>query len=73
MNFNFDFFNDYLYRRFYRHFYAYAHHIHCPSKLMQDELKRIGYKAKTYVISNGFELSVQSSQAKKRGKMAFLT
>lgn len=65
MNFNFDFFNDYLYRRFYRHFYAYAHHIHCPSKLMQDELKRIGYKAKTYVISNGFELSMQNSQAKK--------
>ncbi len=52
---DFDWFNDYLYRRFYRHFFAYIHHIHCPSQLIAKELERVSYKAKTYVISNGFE------------------
>ena len=58
MNMDFEWFNDYLYRRFYNHFYRYTHHIHCPSKLMQDEIERIGYDAKSYVISNGFDVGV---------------
>lgn len=54
MNMNFEWFNDYLYMRFYRAFYRYSHHIHCPSKLMETELNRVGYGGKKYVISNGF-------------------
>lgn len=56
MNMDFNWFNHYLYMRFYRAFYRYSHHIHCPSKLMESELNRVGYGGKKYVISNGFEL-----------------
>lgn len=57
MNMDFEWFNDYLFRRFFRVFYTYAHHIHCPSRLMQDEIMRIGYGGKKYIISNGFDRS----------------
>ncbi|WP_394984615.1 glycosyltransferase [uncultured Helicobacter sp.] len=55
LSMNFAWFNDYLYRRLFRGFYRYTHHIHCPSKLMREELERIGYGGKKYVISNGFD------------------
>lgn len=56
MNMNFDWFNHYLYMRFYHSFYKYSHHIHCPSKFMESELNRVGYGGKKYAISNGFSL-----------------
>lgn len=67
MNMDFAWFNHYLYKRLYRAFYRYAHHIHCPSKLIESELKRVGYGGKTYTISNGFTLqSTQSLSLDKR-------
>lgn len=55
MNMDFEWFNHYLYMRFYKSFYRYSHHIHCPSKLMESELNRVGYGGKKYIISNGFK------------------
>ncbi|RDU71924.1 glycosyltransferase family 4 protein [Helicobacter aurati] len=62
MNMDFAWFNAYLFRRFYRVFYRYTHHIHCPSKLMEDEIQRAGYAGKKYVISNGFQLNITESE-----------
>lgn len=41
--------------RFYRH----IRHIHCPSKLIESELKKHHYNAKLFVISNGFTPHLQ--------------
>lgn len=65
MNMDFEWFNHYLYMRFYRAFYRYCHHIHCPSKLMESELNRVGYGGKKYVISNGFKFK-QTSAIKEK-------
>ncbi|CBG39989.1 glycosyltransferase [Helicobacter mustelae] len=54
MNMNFSWFNTYLFKRFYKHFYRYTHHIHCPSKFIEKELQRENYGGKKYTISNGF-------------------
>lgn len=62
MNMDFEWFNHYLYMRFYRAFYRYSHHIHCPSKLMECELNRVGYGGKKYVISNGFKVKGVDTQ-----------
>ncbi len=43
MNMNFKWFNAYLFRRFYKAFYRYTHHIHCPSQLMEEEIQKAGY------------------------------
>lgn len=64
MNMDFEWFNHYLYMRFYRAFYRYAHHIHCPSSLMESELNRVGYGGKKYVISNGFKFRQANTQEK---------
>ncbi|STQ87175.1 glycosyltransferase family 4 protein [Helicobacter muridarum] len=61
MNMNFDWFNSFIFRRFYKQFYGYIHHIHCPSKLMEAEIQREGYGGKKYVISNGFQFNVSQS------------
>ncbi len=45
--------NKFIYKKFLRSFYKNAEFIHCPSKLIADELDKNGYKAKKYVISNG--------------------
>ena len=65
MNMDFEWFNHYLYKRFYRAFYRYSHHIHCPSKLMESELNRVGYGGKKYVISNGFKFKQTSAIEEK--------
>lgn len=65
MNMDFKWFNDYLYMRFYRAFYSYSHHIHCPSKLMESELNRVGYGGKKYVISNGFKYKSAATKTLK--------
>ncbi|RDU61735.1 glycosyltransferase [Helicobacter sp. MIT 14-3879] len=62
MNMDFEWLNKYLFRRFYKVFYRYTHHIHCPSKLMKEEIERAGYAGKKYVISNGFKLNVMESK-----------
>ncbi|MCH5313293.1 MAG: glycosyltransferase [Helicobacter sp.] len=63
MNMNFEWFNAYLFRRFYKAFYRYTHHIHCPSKLMEEEIQRAGYGGKKFVISNGFHLDTPQTQS----------
>lgn len=68
---NFDWFNNYLFARFYKAFYRYIHHIHCPSKLMEEEIERAGYGGKKYVISNGFRLSNTESKPKPKSDSLF--
>ena len=47
--------NDFIYRLFKKWNFQYATHIHCPSKMIADQLKAHGYKAKLHVISNGID------------------
>ena len=48
-------FNDLTYSYFKNTFYKKFKFIHCPSRFIADQLKKHGYKAKTYVISNGYD------------------
>ena len=46
--------NNLLYRYFYTYFYKYIKHVHCPSKMMADELIKHKYKnCVPHPISNG--------------------
>ena len=45
--------NDKIYEFFRDKFFNRFKHIHCPSEFIANELKKHGYTAKTYVISNG--------------------
>lgn len=45
--------NDKIYEFFRDKFFNKFKHIHCPSNFIANELKKHGYTAKTYVISNG--------------------
>ncbi|MDO7252433.1 glycosyltransferase [Helicobacter cappadocius] len=47
--------NKFIFWLFKFRFYRHIHHIHCPSKLIADEINKNGYKAKKYIISNGFD------------------
>lgn len=47
--------NDQIYYLFRDKFFNRFNHIHCPSKLIADELSKHGYTAKLHVISNGIE------------------
>ncbi len=44
-----------IYRHFYRAFYRYFGHIHCPSQFIADRLRENGYPQKLHVISNGVD------------------
>lgn len=57
--------NESIYRFFYRTFYKDFHHIHCPSKFIADQLKKNGYDAKLYVISNGVDAAFQPAAEKE--------
>lgn len=46
--------------------YKYVKHIHCPSQLIADELKRHNYNSKLYVISNGFTPKLKKLQKIKK-------
>lgn len=46
--------------------YKYAKHIHCPSQLIADELKKHNYAAKLFVISNGFTPRLKKMAKKKK-------
>lgn len=47
--------NRFIFWLFKFRFYQYIHHIHCPSALIANEIEKNGYKAKKYIISNGFD------------------
>ncbi|AFI04762.1 glycosyltransferase [Helicobacter cetorum] len=51
----FGWFNRALFAWFKCAHYRYIHHIHCPSKLIQEEIEKHGYGGKKYAISNGFD------------------
>ncbi len=44
-----------IYKLFHKVFYRQFRHIHCPSNFIAGELKKHGYEAKLYVISNGVD------------------
>ncbi|MDE5868229.1 MAG: glycosyltransferase [Anaeroplasmataceae bacterium] len=48
----FQFVNNYVYRKF-RRFYNKFDHVHCPSKMIADQLVSHGYKSRLHIISNG--------------------
>lgn len=50
---NFTPLNRYLYFRFKNKLYKRANRVHCPSLFISEQLKKHGYKTKSYVISNG--------------------
>ena len=45
--------NDFVYNRFRDSFFNRFTHIHCPSNMIADQLRRHGYTAELHVISNG--------------------
>ena len=45
--------NDFVYNRFRDTFFNRFTHIHCPSNMIADQLRRHGYTAQLHVISNG--------------------
>ena len=47
--------NDFIYWLFKKWNYKYATHIHCPSRMISNQLEEHGYKAKIHVISNGID------------------
>lgn len=55
--------NDFVYNRFRDSFFNRFTHIHCPSAMIADQLRRHGYTAKLHVISNG--ISPQYQYGKK--------
>lgn len=55
--------NRLIFWLFHRWFYRRIRHIHCPSKLIKDELERVGYGGKKYVISNGFDPSFKAGDS----------
>ncbi len=42
-----------IYRRFNDSFYSHIRHVHCPSRFIAHQIKRMGYTCQTHVISNG--------------------
>lgn len=48
------FIHKFIFWLFHYRFYRYIRHIHCPSSLIKSEVENAGYKAQTFVISNGF-------------------
>lgn len=57
--------NDQIYYLFRDKFFNRFNHIHCPSKLIADELSKHGYTAKLHVISNGIEPDWVYNRAEK--------
>lgn len=57
--------NDQIYYLFRDKFFNRFTHIHCPSKLIADELLKHGYTAKLHVISNGIEPDWVCNRAEK--------
>lgn len=47
--------NKFIYWWFKKYFYKDCDHIHCPTEFIANELRKNGYKAKLYVISNGVD------------------
>ncbi|PAF44824.1 glycosyltransferase [Helicobacter sp. 11S02596-1] len=58
------FLNRFIFWLFKFRFYRHISHIHCPSKLIEEEITRNGYKGKKYVISNGFDTLYSPPSAK---------
>ncbi|HEY8435827.1 MAG TPA: glycosyltransferase [Haloplasmataceae bacterium] len=56
--------NTSIYRLF-RRFYNQFDHVHCPSQMIADQLKRHGYTAKLHVISNGVHHRFQPKPVEK--------
>ncbi|MFA7108930.1 MAG: glycosyltransferase [Sphaerochaetaceae bacterium] len=52
---NFALVNFMIYQNFKRHVYQYCNHVHCPSKMIANELVKHGYKSQLHVISNGID------------------
>lgn len=49
------FFNSIIYYYFRKTFYDKFNRVHCPTEFISNELKKHKYKAKTHVISNGYD------------------
>ena len=47
--------NKFIFWLFKYRFYRHISHIHCPSKLIKEEIERAGYGGEKFVISNGFD------------------
>ncbi|RAX55185.1 glycosyl transferase [Helicobacter sp. 16-1353] len=59
------FIHQFIFWLFHYRIYKYVKHIHCPSKLIKDELIKHRYNAKLYVISNGFTPQLQKLKKQK--------
>ncbi len=57
--------NDFVYNRFRDSFFNRFTHIHCPSNMIADQLRRHGYTAKLHVISNGISPQYQYGKRDK--------
>lgn len=68
------FLNKFIFWLFKMRFYRHIHHIHCPSKLIADEINRNKYKGKKFIISNGFDkLYAPSSEKIKKDDFIHIT
>ena len=52
---NLEFINFLIYKNFNKHVYRYCKHIHCPSNMIANELKKHKYLSELHVISNGID------------------
>ncbi len=64
--------NSLIYKSFRRYLYKKIQYIHCPSKMIERELKRHGYNNELRVISNGITPFWQKVEAKKEFKDKFV-
>ena len=58
--------NDGIYKFFRNKFFDNFNQIHCPSNFIANELKEHGYKANTYVISNGVSKDFKYTKTDKK-------
>jgi glycosyltransferase involved in cell wall biosynthesis len=64
------FINNEFYIYLYKHFYKYVKHVHCPSKMIEDQLVSHGYSTNvTHVISNGVVPNFVRQKAEKPSEL----
>lgn len=61
--------HEFLFWLFKFRFYKHIRHIHCPSKMIENELVAHKFSAKLFAISNGFNASFHTRKKQKRDEL----
>lgn len=57
--------HEFIFWLFWQRLYRHTDFIHCPSQFIKNELKKHGYRARFYVVSNGFSPRLQGGARTK--------